>query len=202
MKIYISGKTSGLPIEEATAKFDNAASLLESLGLQPVNPMRNELKDCLTWKQRMGKRTELLLGCDGILMLDNWKCSPEADIERTIAKKTDMTILYEETIADDETRRIAEQIEDVVQEVTGYGLKQLSLRSRCREQCYARMIFVYHCRKARMRLAKISKFVNRDHTTVLHYLNKYEDDVKYNKEFRELAAKVAQKLEENSGYQK
>lgn len=53
-----------------------------------------------------------------------------------------------------------------------------------------------------MRLARISKFVNRDHTTMLHYLNKYEDDVKFNKEFRELAAKVAQKLEENSDYQK
>lgn len=200
MKIYISGKT--LPIEKATAKFDNAASLLESLGLHPVNPIRNELKDSLTWEQRMGKRVELLLGCDGILMLDNWKRSPDAEIEHVIAKKTDMTILYEETIADDEARRIAEQIEDAVQEVTGYGLKQLSQRSRFREQCYARMIFVYHCREARMRLARISKFVNRDHTTMLHYLNKYEDDVKFNKEFRELAAKVAQKLEENSDYQK
>ena len=39
MKVYISGKISGLPIEEVKRKFHNAASLLGSLDLQPVNPL-------------------------------------------------------------------------------------------------------------------------------------------------------------------
>ena len=197
MKVYISGKISGLPIEEVKRKFHNAASLLGSLDLQPVNPLENGLQDGATWAQHMGKDIELLLGCDAILMLDNWKQSRGADIERTIAKKLDMAILYEEIVADDENKRIAGFVEDAVQQVTGFSLKQFAQRSRCREMCYARMIFVYHCRRMKMRLVTISKFVHRDHTTMLHYLNKYNDEVRFNKEFRDLANKVVQKLKEN-----
>lgn len=197
MKVYISGKISGLPIEEVKRKFHNAASLLDSLDLQPVNPLENGLQEGATWAQHMGKDIEMLLGCDGILMLDNWKQSRGADIERTIAKKLDMVILYEEIVADDANKRIVERVEDAVQQVTGFSLKQFAQNNRCRERCYARMIFVYHCRRAKMRLMTISKFVYRDHTTLLHYLNKYDDEVKYNKEFRDLANKVIQKLKEN-----
>lgn len=146
--------------------------------------------------EHMGKDIEMLLECDGILMLDNWKQSKGADIERAIAKKLDMVILYEEALAGDENKRIAEVIEDVVQEVTGFGIKQFGQKSRCRERCYARMIFVYHCREAKMRLATISKFVHRDHTTMLHYLNRYNDEIRFNKEFRDLATKVADKLKD------
>lgn len=197
MKVYISGKVSGLPIEEVKRKFHNAASLLDSLDLRPVNPLENGLQEGATWAQHMGKDIEMLLGCDGILMLDNWKQSRGAEIERMIAKKMDMCILYEEIVADDENKRIAERVEDAVQQVTGFGLKQFAQSSRCRERCYARMIFVYQCRQAKMRIVTISKFVHRDHTTMLHYLNKYGDEMKYNKEFRNLATKVEQRLKEN-----
>ena len=197
MKIYISGKISGLPIEEVKRKFSNAAELLESLNLQPVNPLDNGLDKDSTWAQHMGKYIETLLGCDGILMLCDWKQSRGADIERTIAKKLDMVILYEEIVADDENERIAGFVEDAVQQVTGFSLKQFAQRSRCRERCYARMIFVYHCRRIKMRLVTISKYVHRDHTTMLHYLNKYNDEMRFNKEFRNIANKVVQKLKEN-----
>lgn len=196
MKIYISGRIIGLPMSEVKEKFDNAADLLDSLDLQPVNPLNNGLQEGATWAQHMGKDIELLLECDGILMLDNWKQSKGADIERAIAKKLDMVILYEEALADDENKRIAEVIEDVVQEVTGFGIKQFGQKSRCRERCYARMIFVYHCCEAKMRLATISKFVHRDRTTMLHYLNRYNDEIRFNKEFRDLASKVADKLKD------
>lgn len=197
MKVYISGKISGLPIEEVKRKFHNAASLLESLELQPVNPLENGLDDGSTWAQHMGKDIELLLGCDGIIMLDNWKQSRGAEIERLVAKKMDMYILYEEIVADDENKRIAERVADAVQQITGLSLKQFAQDNRSRERCYARMMFVYHCRAAKMRLVTISKFVHRDHTTMLHYLNKYNDEMKYNKEFRNLAVKVAQRVKEN-----
>lgn len=197
MKVYISGKISGLPIEEVKRKFHNAASLLESLELQPVNPLENGLDDGSTWAQHMGRDIEMLLGCDGILMLDNWKQSRGAEIERLVAKKMEMYILYEEIVADDENKRIAERVSDAVQQVTGLSLKQFAQDNRSRERCYARMMFVYHCRAAKMRLVTISKFVHRDHTTMLHYLNKYNDEMKYNKEFRNLAIKVAQRVKEN-----
>lgn len=86
MKVYISGRISGLPMSEVKEKFDNAADLLDSLDLQPVNPLNNGLQEGATWAQHMGKDIEMLLECDGILMLDNWKQSKGADIERAIAK--------------------------------------------------------------------------------------------------------------------
>lgn len=45
MKVYISGKISGLPLLEVKEKFANAADLLDSLGLQPVNPLDNGLQE-------------------------------------------------------------------------------------------------------------------------------------------------------------
>lgn len=42
MKIYISGKISGLPIEAAKAKFKWHAGFLELKGYEPVNPFDAE----------------------------------------------------------------------------------------------------------------------------------------------------------------
>lgn len=63
-------------------------------------------------------------------------------------------------------------------------------KSRKREGVFARMIFVYHCRKRKMKLIHIAKYVHRDHSSMLHLLKKYEDDFKYNPQFRELATRV------------
>lgn len=54
----------------------------------------------------------------------------------------------------------------------------------------ARMLFVYHCRQLKMTLTQIAKHVHRDHSSMLHFLRKYDDDFKYNPQFREMATKV------------
>lgn len=41
-----------------------------------------------------------------------------------------------------------------------------------------------------MKLIQIAKYVHRDHSSMLHLLKKYEDDFKYNSQFRELATRV------------
>ncbi len=40
MKIYISGKISGLPLEEARDKFQLAENRLRMGGYEPVNPLK------------------------------------------------------------------------------------------------------------------------------------------------------------------
>jgi chromosomal replication initiation ATPase DnaA len=67
---------------------------------------------------------------------------------------------------------------------------QYITKSRKRDGFFARMLFVYHCRKCKMKLMQIAKFVHRDHSSMLHLLNKYDDEVKFNPYFRGLADKV------------
>lgn len=197
MKIFIIGQMEGVPGDELQVKFGNAASLLESLSLEAVNPLDMEIPEGATFAQRVGRLVEALLCSDGALMLDNWRQSSECGILRAVARKMQMPVLYEEIELDKESRMIAEMVEDAVSQVTGLSLKQFSEKSRCRERCYARMIFVYHCRRLKMRLVQISRFVRRDHTTMLHYLHKYNDEMEYNKEFCELATKCAQIIKEH-----
>ena len=40
-KIYISGRISGLPIEEVAAKFDETETKLKAQGYEVINPPKN-----------------------------------------------------------------------------------------------------------------------------------------------------------------
>nr|DAW60341.1 MAG TPA: chromosomal replication initiator protein [Caudoviricetes sp.] len=41
-----------------------------------------------------------------------------------------------------------------------------------------------------MKLTQIAKYVRRDHSSMLHLLRKYDDDFKYNPQFRDMATRV------------
>lgn len=42
----------------------------------------------------------------------------------------------------------------------------------------------------KMKLTKIAQYVRRDHSSMLHLLKKYNDDMRFNPPFRDLATKV------------
>lgn len=86
-KVYISGKITGLPIDEAKANFQNAENKLREKGYYAVNPFNNGLPECSTWDQHMKADIKLLMDCDMICLLSNWKNSPGAIIEFQIAKE-------------------------------------------------------------------------------------------------------------------
>lgn len=188
MKIYISGKISGLPIAEVTMRFSAAQSLLEEIGLEVINPLEKGLPDNATWEQHMVRDIELLLKCDAIYMMDNWVDSKGAQIEYDIANRMKLEFLFET----DHVRRNKDilQIQSAIHEVMGIRLCEYNTKSRNRDLVFARMLFVYHCRKRRMKLTQIAKYVHRDHSSMLHLLNKYDDEVRYNPQFRDLATKV------------
>lgn len=104
MKIYISGKISGLPYEEAFANFERG----ETLALQfftkycadghrvvCVNPMKEVQGSELTYDESMRLDIILLCGCAGIFMLNNWKDSKGAQLEHDIAQRLHLAIAYE-----------------------------------------------------------------------------------------------------------
>jgi len=119
-KIYISGKISALPINEAINNFNNAEEYLKQkyfyIGAQIVNPFKldhskaEELKrrqldpavpdnekptEHEVWAAYMEVDCGALLTCDGIYMLKNWAESKGARIEYVIAQELGLTIEYE-----------------------------------------------------------------------------------------------------------
>ena len=83
MKIYISGKISGLPYGEVERKFADAEELLESIGFEVVNPLRNGLPE----KE-----------CGAIFMLDNWRDSRGARHEYNFALEEGKEVYFESSI--------------------------------------------------------------------------------------------------------
>jgi len=92
-RIYISGKISGLPIEEVKAKFQTAEDNINRMGNYPVNPLKNGLYADATWWDHMSKDISMLLECDQILMLPCWKHSRGARIEHFIAREMGIQVV-------------------------------------------------------------------------------------------------------------
>lgn len=95
MKIYISGKITGLVFEDAMLAFCEAENELLNRGHEPVNPMKKVSEQAgLDWVDYMKEDIPILLGCDGIYMLANWPDSKGARLELHIAEELGMTVIY------------------------------------------------------------------------------------------------------------
>ena len=196
MRIYVSGKISGLPYEDVKTRFDDCQELLESIGFEVINPITMGLRQEATWEQHMVKDIELLLSCDAIYMMDNWVDSTGASIEYDIAMRTGKDVWFESNVV--RNNLIVMKIQNAIHEAMGLEFNDYITKSRKRNGFFARMIFVYHCRQNKMRLIKIAEYVKRDHSTMLHLLKKYQDDFNYNPQFREIATKVNNILNKTS----
>lgn len=94
MKIYISGKISG--IEDIAAEiFHQAAGHLQSKGFHPVNPMAIPHDHDGSWHNYMKRDIQALCDCEAIFMLHNWTDSRGAIIEHSLAMLLGMKIFYQ-----------------------------------------------------------------------------------------------------------
>jgi hypothetical protein len=189
MRIYISGRITGLPFIEVEAKFQQAEWLLEELGLEPVNPLKNGLTVEHPWNEHMVKDIEMLLPCEGVLMLDNWTESTGAGIEYDIAMRMGKDVWFETNVA--HNHEVVMGIQRAIHEVTGLKFCEYTTESRKREKFFARMMFAYHCQKNDI---DPMQYIRRDRTMVYHYLNQYHDEIKFNPYFKKMAMRVEAKL--------
>lgn len=96
MKIYISGKITGLDINVAEGYFETVENLLRKGGHQPVNPCKIlPYHPDHSWQKYMLADIEALMACDAILMLENWTDSKGAKIEHAIAEKLGLAVYYQ-----------------------------------------------------------------------------------------------------------
>jgi hypothetical protein len=88
-KIYISGKITGLDLQEAENLFNEAETmLLKREYCEVVNPMKlDHSKHDQTWESFMMVDLKALIDCDGIYMLENWESSKGARIEHQLAEQ-------------------------------------------------------------------------------------------------------------------
>lgn len=96
MKVYISGKISGLPLKNVIEKFKFHAVFLELKGHEPINPIDiNPFDETKDWYDYMCNDIAALLKCDAIYMLKDWGQSRGARIEYQIAKELGLHILFD-----------------------------------------------------------------------------------------------------------
>lgn len=196
MKVYISGKITGTDMDMTRRRFYDAESLIDSIGgLDAVNPMAETFPDSMTWQDIMLVDIRKLFNCDAIYMMNGWQDSTGAKIEYGIALQMHMTILFESNMIRNNTESL--RIQAAIHEVTGLRHNQYVTNSRKREFTYARMLFCHHCRASKMKITKIAKSVHRSHSSVLHFLAKYDDEVKFNPAFQQMAERVDAILNKN-----
>ena len=198
MKVYISGKVTGLPFCEVKEKFERAEWLLEDIGLNVVNPLKNGLSLQDSWEQHIVRDIGLLLECDGILMLTTWMDSKGASIEHFIAKTQGMTILFESTIARE--HEIVAKIQNAIHEATGMAFESYSTEKttwvrgrypRKQNLCFARLIFAHHCDRNNINWLRYFIF---DRSITYHMQKKFNWEMNFNPKFRKMAMRVEEIL--------
>ena len=96
-RIYISGKMSGMAKEDYKKKFSNAEEYLEKLGFDVVNPSTVD-SDIIPYNDLLWADLRILMSCDAIYMLDNWKNSKGAKAEYYFADAIGLEILFENEV--------------------------------------------------------------------------------------------------------
>lgn len=94
MKIYVSGKISGLEPKEVRDKFEKAGAELRAWGFEPVLPVDNICQSD-DWGEQMIECFSKLNKCSGIYLLNDWGSSEGAIIERRFAMRVGKFVMAE-----------------------------------------------------------------------------------------------------------
>ena len=98
MKIYISGKITGLEYDEAFAAFTEAADWIRCNGHQAVNPMDIvKEQEGKSWIEYICEDLAILNDCEAIFLLHNWQDSKGARLEKAFMEILGRPVLYQET---------------------------------------------------------------------------------------------------------
>lgn len=95
IKIYISGKITGLDRKVAESRFDEAMIKLCKEGYNVCNPFLIDHNHDQSWESFMLADLKLLFECQAVYMLNNWKSSKGARIEHYIALERGLKVIYQ-----------------------------------------------------------------------------------------------------------
>lgn len=91
--VYIAGKMYGLPQEQVKEKVERVSTDLQNQGYRVVSPA-----ECMnngeTWERSMKHSIKSMLECDEVHLLPGWQESRGAQLERDIAIRLGMDVVY------------------------------------------------------------------------------------------------------------
>ena len=90
---YLAGKITGLPKNNVTEKFNLVENQLSGKGYQVVKPI-GLTDDSKTWNDAIRNDIKKMLECDEVHLLPDWQESRGAQLERDIAVRLGMEVVY------------------------------------------------------------------------------------------------------------
>jgi hypothetical protein len=90
---YIAGKITGLPKGQVIDKFNNMANELTGMGYHVVKPAAIH-ENPASWDDAVRSDIKKMLECDEVHMLPDWQESRGAQLERDIALRLGMELVY------------------------------------------------------------------------------------------------------------
>lgn len=70
-------------------------------------------------------------------------------------------------------------------------------KSRKQDVVYTRMTIAYFLRQyTKLSTTEIGNLINRDHTTIIHYLKACDSEFRFNKDFRNFAERIKEDLQD------
>ena len=99
MRIYLSGKITGLDKEVYSRQFERAETFYKTSGFDVINPVKigEEIlkkNPSATWNDFMKEDLQALKTCTHIALLEGWEESKGAKMEKAEAEKLGLEIMY------------------------------------------------------------------------------------------------------------
>jgi hypothetical protein len=90
---YVAGKVTGLPEDQVKSKFNVITAQLNSMGYHVEKPVAVG-DNSHTWNEAIRNDIKKMLECDEVHMLPDWQDSKGALLERDIALRLGMRVVY------------------------------------------------------------------------------------------------------------
>ena len=196
MKVYIAGQ---MDQDDSMANFARMEDQLKAAGHDPVNPFNAGSYGSMSDEDRTIDQLKQILTCDAIFLLKWWNISKDARIAFLCAKEMDKKIMFqskieEERMINERNGRFADKVNAAIRNVLNCDFNQFEVENRSQDVVYTRMIFTQICHEHGMTLKEITKFTRRDYTTLLHYMNRYQDEYRFNPYFKKIADQIKEQM--------
>jgi hypothetical protein len=172
-------------------KFAAAEKDLAAQGYETVNPLRYRMCP-VSLPGSSGAPADILailalVGCHAVYLLPDWEYCEVATLEKNLAEATGKRIIRQKASE-------FSALKNAILRATGVPFCLVAGHSRMRHYVYARMIFAHDCRRNGTAVERIAAELNRNHSTVTYYLQRFDDEVKYNQAFRQTVERVTREL--------
>ena len=109
--------------------------------------------------------------------------------EKSRMKKADFRLAVKSLIKPDEPIKPIKILTKTVVENAAkvFDIKEEEIKGKCRKQHFVkcRMFISFYLKDNGLTLHYIGNLINKDHSSIIHYLNTFKNEIKYNNSFKQ-----------------